>query len=243
MFESAGRDIYMKNLYVSVIVLVFLAGLFYPVPAGAGPADSIVAVKKQAAPELPPPDPFTAPLPAKGKFLVATRRIFDPSFQESVVLLIGYGKDGAAGIIINRPTDALLAEMIPSVQGLKGRQDVVYFGGPVEGYRLLMLFRSKEKRSDAGLIFADVYATASSKALEAMISGNKTAKEFRVYSGYAGWRQGQLDRELARGDWLVVRGDVATIFEKKSSEIWPELMQRGSQIQVQEGGIFRFAVK
>ncbi len=64
------------------------------------------------------PDPFSV-LPAKGKFLVATRNLIDPRFQETVVLLIDYSSKGATGLIINRPTDVPLLEVLPSVPGLK----------------------------------------------------------------------------------------------------------------------------
>ena len=68
--------------------------------------------------------------------------------------------------------------------------------------------------------------------LERMIGSHKTDRELRMYAGYAGWMPRQLDREVSRGDWLIMSADAGSIFEKKSSEIWRELYQRGSAIQV-----------
>jgi putative transcriptional regulator len=233
------RDKGWLVLAILVIALapIVAAALFPSAPAHAG----LSPVRVPAGSALTEPDPFDASLPAKGKFLVASHRLVDPRFRETVVLLIGYGAEGVTGIIINQPTEVRLADMLPSMQGLKDRADVVYYGGPLEGHRLLMLIRSVKKPDESDLVFGDVYASASKKTLETMLIARKTAKQFRVYAGYAGWMPGQLDREMSRGDWLIVTADARTIFEKKPSEMWPELMRRGSEIQVRDHGNPDFA--
>jgi len=221
-----------KALFIGVLVVAvwFVAAFVPPGPLQAG----ALPVRKLAAPVPPGQDPFTVSLPAKGSFLVASRRLADPRFRETVVLLIGYGSDGATGVIINRPTEVLLIDMLPSVQGLKDRADVVYYGGPVEGHRMLMLIRSGKKPEGAGRVFGDVYFSSSKSTLESMLIARKPAKQLRVYTGYAGWVPRQLDGEVSRGDWLIVRADTRSIFEKEPSEVWPELIRRGSEIEVRD---------
>lgn len=212
---------------VAVAAVIFTVGsVLTGVHAG------LVPVRKPDAPAWPEPDPFGDALPAKGKFLVASRTLVDPRFQETVVLLISYGAEGAAGLIINRPTKVLLAEMLPSMPDLKKRADVVYYGGPVEGHRILMLIRSGEKPEESGSVFGNVFVSTSGNTLEQMISAHKPEKQLRFYAGYAGWLPGQLDGEVSRGDWHIVRADADSIFEKKSSDIWRELFRRASAIQV-----------
>jgi putative transcriptional regulator len=211
---------------------VVAAGLFDNRPARAGARDHLSPVRKPDESVMPEQDPFSHELPAMGKFLVAGRNLADPRFQETVVLLISSGPDGATGLIINRPTKLSLADALPSVPGLKDRADIVYYGGPVEGHRMLMLIRSPDRPEEATPVFGDVYFSSSMNTLERMIGSHKTAKQFLTYAGYAGWFPGQLDREVARGDWLVVRADAGSIFEKKPSEIWRELYRRASAIQI-----------
>ncbi len=129
-------------------------------------------------------------LPGKGKFLVASGTIFDPSFQETVILLVGYDETGATGLIINRPTKIPLAKVLMDVPGLEKRSDVVYYGGPVEGQRMFMLIRSDQKLEGADRVFSNVYVSVSRNILELMIGANKTQKQLRAYSGYAGWLPG-----------------------------------------------------
>ncbi len=182
-------------------------------------------------PALAEPHPYNA-LPTKGKFLVASRTIVDPRFIETVVLLISYDATGATGLIINRPTKMPLAKMLPSVQGLKNRSDVVYYGGPVENQRMLMLIRSDEKLEESDKVFANVYVSISAKTLDRMIGARKTQKQLRVYSGYAGWLPEQLDKEVLHGDWHVINADADSVFEKQSSDLWLELIGRSSAIEV-----------
>lgn len=189
-------------------------------------------VSKPSAPSLPEPDPFSDDRPARGKFLVASPGLSDPRFQETVVLLIDYGTEGSAGIIINRPTKVPLAELLPSVPGLRERTDVAYYGGPVEVHRMLMLIRSGERPEESGRVFGNVYVSASRNALERAIGSGRTEKQMRVYAGYAGWTPRQLDYEIARGDWIIMSADARFIFEKKPSEVWLELQKRGAAIQV-----------
>ena len=229
-FRSMRKSLFTVAAVIVTAVAIGLA-LF---PAGLAPAGVHVALPPARTREAPalPFHPYSDALPAKGKFLVASRAIADPRFQETVVLLIGYDDAGATGLIINRPSKVPLAEMLMPVPGLKKRSDIVYYGGPVEGHRILMLIRSPEKLEGADKVFTNVYVSTSRNMLERMIGAHKTQKQFRVYAGYAGWLPGQLDREVSRGDWYILNADADSIFEKESSEIWRELILRSSAIEV-----------
>ncbi len=221
-------------IVTAVIAAVFVVGLpLFPASlAPAGVRAGSFPVRTFDAPALPGPHPYDEALPAKGKFLVASRTIADPRFTETVILLIGYDAAGATGLIINRPSQVSLAEILPYVQGLKSRSDVVYYGGPMESQRMLMLIRSDEKPEESDNVFVNVYVSMSRNTLDRMISAHKTQKQLRVYGGYTGWFTGQLNREISRGDWYVINADVGSIFEKKSSEIWRQLIERSSAIEV-----------
>jgi putative transcriptional regulator len=233
-----------KLLFIGCgIVLMFMIGTIF-VPGGpdkAGANAGPVPIDK-TKPALPGPDSYDRELPARGKFLVASRGLLDPRFRETVVLLIDYSANGATGLIINKPTKVALAEALPSMPGLKKRSDAVYYGGPVENNIILMLIRSGEDPTEAVRVFGDVYVSASRNTLERMIGSHKTEKQLRTYSGYAGWMARQLDWEVSRGDWLIIPADAHSIFESDASGIWLELIRRGSAIQVwnQNGTSFGF---
>jgi len=93
---------------------------------------------------------------AKGKFLVASRRLSDPNFRETVVLLIEYGMEGAMGLVINRPSRVKLATLFPDINELKQRKDTVYLGGPVAVNRVLMLIGSPNTPQGSIPVIGDV---------------------------------------------------------------------------------------
>jgi putative transcriptional regulator len=132
------------------------------------------------------------------------------------------------GVVINRPTDVRLATALPKIEELRGRTDRVYLGGPVATNAMLILVRAARKPKSSERIFGDVYASGSLSALRQALGKTGTGNRLRAYAGHAGWGSGQLEREIARGDWYVVAADAATIFERKAPDIWPKLIERFS---------------
>ena len=163
---------------------------------------------------------------AQGKFLVAGRQLMDPNFRETVVLLIRYGPDGAIGLVINRPLELKLSTVLPDIKELERSKETLYLGGPVEPARVMLLVRSAKPPIASMPVFDDVYLSSSQKVLQDLIKKPAEEERFRIYAGYAGWAPNQLESEFDRGHWHVLKADAETLFDKKSSEIWQELIQR-----------------
>jgi putative transcriptional regulator len=174
--------------------------------------------------------PQTAPQAAlaPGRFLVASAQLRDPGFARTVVLLLDYGERGARGVIINRQTDVKLAAVFPRISGLHQRPDTVYLGGPVARNQLLILLRSDRPRANTEHVVDDIYVSTSRRVLVDALNRAGSAASVHVYAGYAGWVPGQLDREVARGDWHVVPADAEAVFSKTPGEVWRELIDKGA---------------
>lgn len=165
---------------------------------------------------------------AKGKFLVAGRRLRDPNFSETVVLLIEYGPEGAMGLVINRPSNVKLSTVFPDVKELKQRKDTVYVGGPVAVNQMLMLIRSTQTPAASTPVIKNVYMSASWKLLEGLLKKEGAEQQFRLYAGYAGWAPSQLDFERTRGDWHVLKADADSVFALEPKALWQELIRRAT---------------
>lgn len=159
-----------------------------------------------------------------GSFLVASRGLLDPNFSHTVVLLLDYSESGALGLIINRPTEVKLGEIVTDLEGVQERPETVWVGGPVAHWQMVLLLRSRKKLEGADQVFEDIQFTASRVVLERVLEGDA---EFRVYAGYAGWGSGQLEGEIERGGWHVLPGDADMVFDPEPLEIWRELIARG----------------
>jgi putative transcriptional regulator len=166
------------------------------------------------------------PPPAKGVFLVAARDIGDPRFHNAVVLLVKHDGDGTVGLIVNKPTRISLAEAVPDLAGVQRTDQLVFFGGPVQMDVMIFLVHSTTPVADADEVKDDMYVGGERTTLEQLLAGDRSQRPLRVFAGYAGWAPGQLDMELARGDWHVLPADAATVFDKDPEAIWEELIDR-----------------
>jgi putative transcriptional regulator len=104
-------------------------------------------------------------------FLVASRQLRDPNFKETVVLLIDYGRDGAMGLVINRPSEIKLATVFPDIKELKERTDTIYVGGPVAVNQMLLLVGTPLVPEESQEVTQDVYLSSSWKVLEPEATG------------------------------------------------------------------------
>ena len=172
--------------------------------------------------------------PGRGMFLLAAPRLRDPNFAQTVVLLLEYDETGALGLVINRPTEASLHDvLVTPLPNSEGR--AVFAGGPVELRRLIALLRSPVAIDGAERLFGDVYASGSVDTLRRMLERDGHAADVHAYLGYAGWAPGQLDAEIARGDWIVAPADAESVFDTPPVDVWPNLMRRNAGRWVRAG--------
>jgi putative transcriptional regulator len=73
-----------------------------------------------------------------------------------------------------------------------------------------------------------VYVSGKLDTLRKAVGKSGKTHRLRVYAGYAGWGAGQLDREVARGDWAIGPADAGTIFDMPAGDVWRKLLDRFS---------------
>lgn len=231
MIRSWGTSSLARRCTRSLLALAPLAILATPpldsatADRGAHPGQPVAARVGRAS--LPDPGRLDSPMRlAQGRFLVADHGLRDPNFSRTVVLLIDYDPEGAFGVVINRPSEVRVTTVMPDIEELSKRPDVVYLGGPVALGQMMLLVRSRRAPQDAHHIFNDVYLSSSDAVLRQAVAEKNGS--FRVFAGHAGWAPGQLDGEVGRGDWHVVRADAATVFDREPGEIWPELIRQST---------------
>jgi putative transcriptional regulator len=161
-------------------------------------------------------------------FLVAARELNDPNFRQTVVLVTHPQEGGPWGVIINRPLQQRLSEVFTDQEKLKGRKEVLYFGGPVQRDGLVFLVRSASPPPRSVALLRDVFFTGDTDWIDKQLKRPEPTRGLRVYAGYSGWAPGQLQREIARGGWHVHPADAETVFDKAPSRIWPELIERAT---------------
>lgn len=156
-------------------------------------------------------------------FLIAMPAMADPNFTETVTYVCKHDVEGAFGIVINRPSDLSLAEMLGQLAiELKDRSLAsrpVMHGGPVEPQRGFVLHRSSDAYEATLAIGAEVKLTSSPDILAALGRG-AGPEPVLVSLGYAGWGRGQLEAELGNNTWLTVPASPAIIFDTPFEQRW-----------------------
>jgi putative transcriptional regulator len=164
-----------------------------------------------------------------GQFLVAGKRLRDSNFYKTVVLIVEHGPDGAMGLVVNRPSSISVAHALSEHFHLPETEDLVYIGGPVEPQALFILHNAPELDEREMAVVPGVYVGGSPEAFETIV---RTSAEpdsdlrFRIFSGCAGWGPGQLEDELARGDWQLHPASADLIFHDDIYELWDLVLQR-----------------
>ena len=168
---------------------------------------------------------------SKSIFLVAKKDMPDPFFRDSVVLITN-ASVAPIGVIINKPLEVKLSKALPDAEKLKARDERLYFGGPVKANDVIFVFRSKKPVENALRLLDGVYVTGSKEILDTLLARENPVEGLRIYAGHAGWAPGQLEGEIARGDWDLAPADEESIFASKPEELWLELHRRASRTKV-----------
>jgi putative transcriptional regulator len=177
------------------------------------------------------PTPEAAPQGASlaGQLLVASPDMGDPRFRHAVILRVQHNKDGALGIIINRPVEELpLAKLMMRIgqesDGIVG-QVRIFAGGPVQPQVGFIIHSADYHRAGTIDIDGHVAMTSNPEVLRD-IGHNEGPKKSIVAFGYAGWGRGQLEGELASGGWFTTPADPRLVFDVDREKLWDEAMKR-----------------
>lgn len=134
-----------------------------------------------------------------GHFLVASPHLKDPNFAHSVVLMVEHDRDGAFGLILNRPTNNPIEEIWEIIADSKcPTRRTINQGGPIPGPP--MAIHGDIAYADQQILDG-VFLTRERENLEQIVKYSEAP--FRLIIGFASWGPGQLDNELAMGGWLT----------------------------------------
>jgi putative transcriptional regulator len=164
-----------------------------------------------------------------GQLLIASPTIGDPRFMHTVILMVRHDKEGAFGIIINRPVgERSIAELLEAsgndTAGVTGTVRI-FAGGPVEP-ELGFVVHSTEYRRDGTIDVDSHVAMTASREILRDIGQHKGPEKSLFALGYAGWGPGQLEGELARHDWFMTPEEPKLVFDDDRGNLWEEAMAR-----------------
>lgn len=157
------------------------------------------------------------------QFLIAMPNLADPHFFHTVTYICEHNEHGALGIVINRPMEIKLSDVLNQMTLITQHSDIanlpVFSGGPVQPERGFVIHQPRGTWESSLFITEDIAITTSQDILTAIAGGEGPAK-LLIALGYAGWGPGQLEKEIADNAWLSNTADPKVLFELPPIERW-----------------------
>jgi len=163
--------------------------------------------------------------PAAGSLLIASATLLDPHFARCVLLLLDCNAEGSLGVILNRPSETQVGEVLTPWQDVTSQPGVFFLGGPVELNAALAIGSLASGAEPAG--WRPLTGSLGIVDLDSPpddFLGRLTA--LRVYAGYAGWSADQLEGEIDEGSWHVVPAQESDLFTPTPDQLWGTVLRR-----------------
>jgi putative transcriptional regulator len=158
-----------------------------------------------------------------GQLLLASPTLRDPNFSRTVVLVSVHSEEGAMGVVLNRPSAVTVSEAVPQLEDAVAEQEPVYVGGPVQPSSIVFLAEFLDPSPAGLLVLGRIGFPAPDAGIEELTEA--TARR-RVFAGYAGWGEGQLDAEVEEGDWIAHTALPEDVFTDLPEELWATVLTR-----------------
>lgn len=161
--------------------------------------------------------------------LIAMPQLADPNFFHTTSLLSEFTKEGAMGVVLNRPLGVSVSQLMSEGKPIEGPSDIqAFWGGPVQSERGFVLHESEALASQSLEIQPGLYLTGSSEVLGQLMEEQKKPNppRFRLFLGYAGWGPGQLEKEIASASWLTAPIDKGLIFDSTPQTVWARSIEK-----------------
>jgi putative transcriptional regulator len=160
------------------------------------------------------------------KLLVATPMLDDPNFHRTVLFLVAHGEMGALGLVLNRPSEGEVDEILPEWGAVAAPPAFVFVGGPVSLDSVIGL-GWMDSEPDADGPFTSVLGPVGTVDLHRPpTDAGGDLRAARLFAGSAGWAPDQLENEIAEGSWFVVGAQPEDVFTPEPDDLWRAVLRR-----------------
>ena len=167
------------------------------------------------------------PAPSRGSLLVAKPTVEDFCFKRSVTVLVDHDDEGSMGVMVNKPTRFTLNEMMPELEC--NAHIPLYLGGPVGTNKLFFVHTlGKEAIPESEQLAPGLFFGGNFDLMKLFLAdGQDINEKVKFMVGYSGWTSGQLDNEVNRHDWAVLKGDITQLVMSNDNEaMWHKAVAR-----------------
>ncbi len=158
-------------------------------------------------------------------FLIAMPGLNDRNFHHSVTYIVEHTEKGAMGIVINRPLEMTLSDMLAQLEitpqlSAEVLHSPLYLGGPVQEERGMILHTGRAGQWASSLEAGESLCVTTSRDILDAIACGEGPEDWLIAVGYAGWAAGQLEQEIVANSWLSGHADNDIIFSLPVEQRW-----------------------
>lgn len=159
----------------------------------------------------------------KGTLLIANAMLQDPNFKRTVVLVCEHNENGTFGLILNRPLELRLEDVIEDF----GEWDApLWLGGPVQTNTLHVIHRLGDRIEGSQEVIDGVFWGGDYEEIRELVRlKTVTSDELKFFLGYSGWGPGQLNDEMRSGSWYLSKATVQTVFTEPPEKLWGRVLR------------------
>ena len=164
--------------------------------------------------------------PKQGSILISEPSLRDFYFRQSVVLLAEHNEEGTFGVIINKPIEARLKDII---KGFPAYNLPVFLGGPVKTDSIFYI-HTREDVDQSVPIMQGLYWGGDLDVIKVMMKRKELLpNEIRFFVGYSGWSPMQLDQELNEKSWVLSQTTVHEVINARPETLWSNYLKSMGQ--------------
>ena len=167
-------------------------------------------------PSVPAPSVYSKMKTLTNQLLIASRGLENDFFARAVILVLEHHEDrGAAGIVLNKPSEVLLEDVYPELDEseFSRESELVNIGGPCDGP--VVALHACSECTEVPVLPGVAMAVKQDNLCRLMQSDSS----MRLFSGYSGWAPGQLETEIESGVWYATEASSSLIFEDLT-DLW-----------------------
>lgn len=163
-----------------------------------------------------------------GTLLLANTDLLEPTFRRSVIYIVEHNDGGTLGVVLNRPSETAVYNVLPQWAKLATKPKTMFIGGPVKRDAALCLATLRVGMDPNGqeglrhvqgrMVMVDLDADPDSVA--------PVVEGVRIFAGYSGWTIGQLDGEIERDDWIVLSALPSDVLFEARTDLWARVLRR-----------------
>jgi putative transcriptional regulator len=177
------------------------------------------------------PEDYVAPAAHRvraGTLLLANTDLLEPTFRRSVIYIVEHNDGGTLGVVLNRPSETAVYNVLPQWAKLAAKPKTMFIGGPVKRDAALCLGTLRVGADPDGV--AGVRPVAGRVAMVDLDTDPDVIAPLlegvRIYAGYSGWTIGQLESEIERDDWIVLSALPSDVLVRPRVDLWGRVLRR-----------------